>query len=205
MKQCFQSVSLSTLCFAIAAFGNVALMCATVYRVLSPKAEPVYTYTDFDTPLAIPEGLPVVEMTFQESAHFTLSDEFNKPSWATLFGKRSGVGFIHIGPFHHRAVNAARHSRHCVYNMDLDLDRPRNGHLSEHYNHCLWYLRQVFLCNADTTLEDGDFLKKNYTLDRMGSTRECKDWSAAEAWTTRNFLEWAEFNGVFYNTTDSEV
>ncbi|THV07186.1 hypothetical protein K435DRAFT_581864, partial [Dendrothele bispora CBS 962.96] len=52
--------------------------------------------------------------------------------------------------------------------------------------HCLMYLRQIFLCNADLTLEDGDFTGKNYTTQRIADTRKCRDWSTVARWVNQN-------------------
>lgn len=57
------------------------------------------------------------------------------------------------------------------------------------------YLRQVFVCNADVTLEPGDFFAKNLTIDRMGVTRQCRDWKMVDTWMTNKFKEWLAFNG----------
>ena len=65
-----------------------------------------------------------------------------------------------------------------------------------HFIHCLIYMRQLFLCNADMTLEAGDFMTRNLTTDRVGETRRCRDWSTVAAWVDENSREWAEYNGV---------
>ncbi|TCD62360.1 hypothetical protein EIP91_006969 [Steccherinum ochraceum] len=197
------SIAASTVWFSLVAMANVALFCGTMYRKLAPDKELTYSWIDNDTPLEVPTDIPTVEMTFQESARFTLSDESNKPNWLTLFKNRYGIGFTHLGPFHHRFIPASYHSLHCVYNIQLDFDKPNHAtETSLHFIHCLWYLREVFLCNADVSLEDGDFMTKNYTLERMGETRQCKDWTVAADFVSRNFLDWAAYNGVYYNTTD---
>ena len=60
-------------------------------------------------------------------------------------------------------------------------------------------MRQIFLCDADVTLEEGDFAVRNLTLDRAGVTRECRDWSTVARWVDQNFKEWADYNGVSFD------
>lgn len=212
--------SIPATCFIVVAIVNFALLCATVHRVFIPEDDEEYSeynppfhlqvlnisvagWTDHDTPLEVPTDIPTVEMTFQESTRFTLSDDSNKPNWLTLFKTRYGIGFTHLGPFRYRFIPAAYHSLHCVYNMEVDFDKPNHAtETSPHFIHCLWYLREVFLCNADISLEDGDFMKKNYTLERTGETRQCRDWTVAAEFVSQNFLDWAAYNGVYYNSTD---
>lgn len=141
--------------------------------------------------------IPTVEMTFSESSRFTLSNNDSDPNWKTLYTKLFGTGFHHIGPYQFRFITGAYHSLHCVYNMHRALDKPHHiEHQDHHYVHCLMYLQQIFLCNADMTLEVGDFMARNMTTDRVGPTRRCRDWSTAENWIETNFREWAESNGV---------
>lgn len=150
-------------------------------------------------PLETPTGpIPNVEMTYQESSRFEIANySASQPNWDTLIKNQFGIGFHHIGPFHHRFISAAYHSLHCVYTFGRDMEKPNHlNETSHHLVHCMMYLRQLFMCNADSTLEPGDFTAKNFTLDRMGVTRQCRDWRTAAAWIDQNALEWAEYNGV---------
>lgn len=149
----------------------------------------------------MPVGLlPTVEMTFQESTRFTL-DAAGTQNWETLFTNQFGIGFAHLGPYHFRHISGAYHALHCLYSMQGDFDAPDHAkHPSHHFLHCLMYMRQLFLCNADATLEEGDFMARNLTMDRVGHTRQCRDWTVAAAWINQNFKEWAEYNGVSFDT-----
>ncbi|THH23227.1 hypothetical protein EUX98_g7951 [Antrodiella citrinella] len=182
-------------------FVNVLVFVATMYRLFAPEPSIAYSFTDRDNPIEMPTGpIPTVEMTFQESTRFTLTDDTSKPNWETLFTNQFGIGFQHLGPFHYRYISAAYHSLHCVYSMAEDFDKPNHlTHPSHHFIHCLMYMRQIFLCDADMTLEEGDFMMRNITTDRMGVTRECRDWSAVARWVDQNFKEWADFNGVSFD------
>lgn len=81
--------------------------------------------------------------------------------------------------------------------MQRDFDRPNHaGDPSFHFVHCMTYLRQIFICNADMTLESGDFMQLNFTIDRVGQTRKCRDWWNVTAWINENNREWFMLNGV---------
>ena len=148
-----------------------------------------------DYPFEMPTGpVPTVEMTFQESTRFDLSYNDSSDSWKTLISDTYGVGYLHLGPFKHRFHSAAHHSLHCL-NIFASGTR-HNDPFIHHWDHCLMYMRQVFMCNADVTLEPGVSFTRNLTIDRLGVTRQCRDWKAVDAWMTKKFNEWLEFNGV---------
>jgi Mycotoxin biosynthesis protein UstYa len=146
----------------------------------------------------MPVGMiPTVEMIFHESSRFSLSDNDSQINWGTLVDSDYGTGFHHLGPYQFRFISGAYHSLHCAYNMQRALDKPQHlEHPDHHYAHCLMYLQQIFLCDADLTLEDGDFMARNFTTDRIGQTRRCRDWETAAMWLRENFKEWADYNGV---------
>ncbi|KAI0078429.1 hypothetical protein K474DRAFT_923593 [Panus rudis PR-1116 ss-1] len=181
-----------------ACLANALILIGTLIKTFRPEEEELYTWLDRDNPLEMPIGpIPTVEMTFQESRRFSFSDDDSRDNWETLFTNQFGIGFAHLGPFHHRFISAAYHSLHCLYSMTEDFDQPDHlGNPSHHFVHCLMYMRQIFLCNADATLEPGDFMARNLTIDRMGPTRQCRDWTYVGAWIDANFREWSEFNGV---------
>lgn len=84
-----------------------------------------------------------------------------------------------------------------MYYLAHDFEEPDHlGKPSHHVIHCLQYLRQIFLCNADMTLEKGDFLKRNYTVDRVSETRKCRDWKTVGEKVDLNTKEWFEYNGL---------
>lgn len=86
-------------------------------------------------PIEMPIGpLPTVEMTFQESARFGLSDEDSLRNWAVLFNTNSfGLGVQHLGPYHFRYLTSAYHSLHCLYVMHEDFDKPNHVETPSHH------------------------------------------------------------------------
>ncbi|KAI0060424.1 hypothetical protein BV25DRAFT_960899 [Artomyces pyxidatus] len=186
---------------SVMAVINAAILIGTVHRLFSAEPAVLYSNLDKDIPLELPIGpISTVEMTFQESARFTLSDNDSKPNWETLFTNQFGLGFTHLPPYYFRTIAGAYHSLHCVYSLQEDFDKPDHAHNPSHHAiHCLMYMRQIFQCYADGTLEEGDFMTRNLTLDRIGDTRQCRDWSKVAAWTDQNFKEWSDYNGVVWD------
>ena len=204
--------------YFVTAVVNVAVFLGIMYRISFVKDRRTYSrhlfltdpriktqrlsnsagYLDIDYPIEIPVGrIPTVEMTFHETSRFSLSSNDSTANWETLFTNQFGTGFQHLGPYHFRFISGAYHALHCLYKAQLALDKP--DHLEDpdhHFAHCLIYWRQLFLCNADLTLEDGDFMRRNLTTDRIGPTRRCRDWSTVAAWVNENSREWARYNGV---------
>lgn len=145
----------------------------------------------FDTPIG---SVPTVEMTFYESTRYDLAYNNSIGNWQQLLENEYGMGFAHYGPFHHRYLSSAHHSLHCIHMFSTGIGSTDPDSFW-HWGHCLMYMRQAFICNADTTLEPGDFLQKNFTTDRTGATRQCRDWKMVDGWMIETFRKWLKFNG----------
>ncbi|TCD67789.1 hypothetical protein EIP91_011917 [Steccherinum ochraceum] len=151
-----------------------------------------YSYIGVDYPVWLPIELETVEMSFSETARYSLdsSDTFD---WLVLQGLGLGghQGFIRLGPDSRLFAVAMFHELHCISNLAQAFtpQYPRN-HSHHHVQHCLSYLRQLFLCGADVTLEPGDFLARNYTIDTSGITRNCRDWSMVFAEAEASAAQW---------------
>ena len=81
------------------------------------------------------------------------------------------------------------HQLHCLDIMRVGFFTNRTGY-AEHFEHCLQYMREVVVCNADTTLEnahpihyEGEWV---YTADVVGSTHRCKDWTMLRRYLEEN-------------------
>ncbi|EJD50120.1 hypothetical protein AURDEDRAFT_100269 [Auricularia subglabra TFB-10046 SS5] len=99
-----------------------------------------------------------------------------------------------LGPQYRVFITANSHIRHCM----IRLHRALYPQMSEekmtlgHVQHCLNFMRQMVLCNADLTLEPPDVLESY----RSGYTHVCRDWRVArtlawdleDRWTARGNL-----------------
>ncbi|TFK68842.1 hypothetical protein BDN72DRAFT_841320 [Pluteus cervinus] len=155
-----------------------------------------YSYVGQDYPLEYPMGeLDIVAMTLQESVRFELNT--NNPllesEWGTITNYPKGWGRVHLGP-DDRVFNVVfYHQLHCVRQLQRAiLDRNNTIAPREHVGHCLNYLRQTFLCEANPSLEEGDFWERDYEVDRLGDTLVCKDWTKAYEELEKNFERWAD-------------
>jgi hypothetical protein len=58
---------------------------------------------------------------------------------------------------------------------------PETGHGSIHVNHCFEYLRQVILCNMDSTLE-GATVDNAHGTSGWSVSHTCRSYERARAW-----------------------
>ncbi|EJD48816.1 hypothetical protein AURDEDRAFT_136066 [Auricularia subglabra TFB-10046 SS5] len=137
-------------------------------------------------PLATGDDLPIVEMSVEETAHFTLGLT-GRAQWASDVPETAGYGYCRLGPEDRVFALTMFHELHClrILSEAFEHDKP------DHVRHCLSYLRHGILCSADLTLEPGDALDRDFTHSRSGSTRLCRDWSVVYNAMERNWRNWS--------------
>lgn len=136
-------------------------------------------------------------MTLQESLGFNISLPKSDAEWRTFEKIQPGVGYVHLGPYHFRFLSTAQHQFHCLQKMSEALSIPRRSKQPIiHFEHCLEYLRQTYICSADAFLEEGDFMTRNFSVERVQDTRKCRNWQPLITFTNENFEDWKRFNGV---------
>src|ERR1700753_2613050 len=117
-----------------------------------------YKGTDF--PVALDLQLDTVEMEFYDSHRFIVNNTaFDGGLWDST-NSQSG-GFVRLGQDRRVFSIAMFHQLHCVARLHGGLnDNTGDEWQIHHIQHCMNYLRQLFLCAADATLEPGDVLKE---------------------------------------------
>ena len=151
-------------------------------------------YVGDDYPTWYGLDIGTVEMTFEETVHYPLSGAQAETEWNTLRRMDSHHGYIRLGPDKRVLAVAMFHELHCVNTLRKALvDRTHTEGSDHHVQHCLNYLRQLFLCSADSTLEPYDFTNRDFENERLGVTRQCRDWSIVYEETQRNYVEWLEW------------
>ncbi|EJC99620.1 uncharacterized protein FOMMEDRAFT_136338 [Fomitiporia mediterranea MF3/22] len=104
-------------------------------------------------------------------------------------------GRARLGPEYRLFVVAFFHELHCLYEIRSGiLDRNDFSATPHHLCHCFDYLRQLMLCKAMDTLEEGDFMEKDFEQERVGSSLVCKDWEKVYSLLNddnRAWLKWA--------------
>jgi len=134
-----------------------------------------------------------VIMSLHESIRYDINatDEIAKAEWETLNGiVPKGAGRTHLGPDHRVFGVTVFHQFHCL----LWLQRGLVANTAdEHLHHCYNFLRQTILCTGADMLEDGDFMEKDYTRERLGSDLVCHDWSKLYNVLDEKYEDWWEW------------
>ena len=140
--------------------------------------------------------LDPVAMTLHESVRFALgdgSDNAVDKTWGTLFANPPGIGRVHLGEDDRIFAATFIHQLHCIRELTRAFHHPRSNLVSvEHQHHCLSYLRQTLLCDAADTLEEGDFMMRDFEVDRVGDMAVCWDWTKVYDVMGRSYWEWKE-------------
>ncbi|KAJ7284606.1 hypothetical protein C8J57DRAFT_1217019 [Mycena rebaudengoi] len=168
-----------------------------VHQVLDSNS---YSYIGDDFPLMLPGVLDkTVKMVAEESVHFSLSSTPEaKAVWYAAF--YDGDGSVNLGPHHRTFFVSMYHEIHCLQQF-RDTLAERKSFAWGHLHHCLNYMRERALCQADMTLEPGDFRARNFAEDRVGATHICRDWNAVISVVDANWNDWVSVWKEFHNVT----
>ncbi|KZT01769.1 uncharacterized protein LAESUDRAFT_663257 [Laetiporus sulphureus 93-53] len=165
---------------------------------MSTGAQRQHTYIAEDYLLEYPiDHLDPVTMTLHESVHFSLNltDPIVDMEWESLAAHPGGFGRTQLGPDHCLFVLTFYHQLHCLWKFQSTLiNRNDPGASPHHVQHCLNYLHQLFLCDAATTLELGDFMVRDFEQNRVGDTLVCRDWEKVYNVLDSAFVEWSTWS-----------
>lgn len=132
-----------------------------------------------------------VEMILEETVRYDVGSKLSNLEWLSTRAPWGNGGYVRVGDNHHVYGIAMIHQLHCVEMIARALADPGTSVAGPpHIAHCLQYLKQLFLCNADTTLEPYDFLKRDFASHPVGATRTCRNWAAVYAAAAENFSNW---------------
>jgi len=156
------------------------IICLLFSVSLYNKAKVTYDYVGQNFPENLPLNVGTIEMIFDDSIRYSISKNVSFGMWLTKFPV--GAGYIHLGPEDRAFYMAMWHELHCleIIYSSLEPDTETFGGV-EHLQHCLNYLRQYFLCNADDVLEPGD-----YHTETTSFVRKCFDWQTIFDFNARN-------------------
>lgn len=126
----------------------------------------------------------------EESVFYELGTEEAYKQWRSYLDREEHAWFK-LGPRMHAYVHTMSHDLHCLlaFHDAMFAESPKWGHVQ----HCLSYMRQVILCDADLTLEEPDALDRDHTVHRQGDTHVCRDWTAVMEMTERLEESWLKF------------
>jgi len=156
-----------------------------------------FSYVGSDYPVEYPiSKLDTVGMILQETIHYSVDTtadwQIQDEEWMALLKQPEGVGYTHLGEEHRLFLVTFHHQLHCVHQLQLALA----GVIARdqvHIRHCFNYLRQTLLCTSADMLEEGDFMMKDYTYDRIGDALVCKDWERLYNALDEDDREWMKW------------
>lgn len=140
-----------------------------------------------------------VRFVEEESVRFALDSPEANIEW--LSTSPPGTGHVALGPENRAFFVAMFHQLHCLRLFRAALTGQND---QEHTHHCLNYLRQWSLCQADLTLEPGDFTTRDFEQHRVGATHVCKDWgelydSVAINWKDKQLAAVSNYTAVSFS------
>lgn len=136
-----------------------------------------------------------MRMVIEESVHYSIVAHESPQEWLS-FTAFIGDGAVRLGPAHRLFAVSMIHQLHCLRSIRDSMAQSwtdMDNNSRNHAHHCLNYLRDRMLCQADTTLEPGDFAIQNFSRRRSGATHTCTDWKPAFDYVWDNWLEWNAF------------
>ncbi|KAI0259596.1 hypothetical protein BC834DRAFT_1045174, partial [Gloeopeniophorella convolvens] len=166
--------------------------------IAADRTEEAYSWVGDDYPLFYPGMRPLgpVSMTLHETMHFSLdaNDTIATDEWLAMRRYPGGNGFARFGPEKRIMLPVVIHQQHCLQVISVAFTVPGHPYAAPgHLQHCFNYLRQTLLCGALDTLEEGDFMEKNYETDRIGDTLVCEDWEQLFEVVDGNYKAWREW------------
>ncbi|KAG2114534.1 hypothetical protein DEU56DRAFT_188764 [Suillus clintonianus] len=152
----------------------------------TPERQKKFTFMGDDFPESFVD-VGKVKLVVEESVRFALDRPEANTEW--LSTSPPGTGHVALGPDNRAFFVAMFHQLHCLRLFRTALV-GQNHNAEGHAHHCLNYLRQWILCQADLTLEAGDFTTRDFEQHRVGATHVCRDWgeiydSVAVNWQER--------------------
>ncbi|TFK47281.1 hypothetical protein OE88DRAFT_1665975 [Heliocybe sulcata] len=174
---------------------NLAVACFHTVRIVKVRSERhVYSYIGADWPNHFDIAVGPAEMTYEETARYPILGPGADAMWTSLIPE-TNRGYVRLGSDRRVFVVAMFHQLHCLDEIRRSLVDLERASPSAHFHHCMNYLRQHFLCKADTTLEPYDSTQAGMWGQGSiaGFTRECRDWSAVHEAVERNYVEWLDF------------
>lgn len=137
------------------------------------------------------EPLSAVDMTVYESIHFESDGPQAVRNWRSMDAYIPSNGWIRLGPNHRMFAVGMYHEFHCLRRFFHALYQPDHPFANaEHVNHCLGYVKQHILCEADDTLEEGDSMARDFEKDIVQGETICEDWGAVFDFLGNNSAEW---------------
>ncbi|GJE91775.1 hypothetical protein PsYK624_079260 [Phanerochaete sordida] len=132
-----------------------------------------------------------VEMILEETVRYDVGSKLSNLEWLSTRAPWGNGGYVRLGADHSVYGIAMVHQLHCVEMLARALaDATTPMATPPHIAHCLQYLKQLFLCATDTTLEPYDFASHDFAACPVGAARTCRDWAAVYDAADENYGRW---------------
>lgn len=148
----------------------------------------------------LPPAKPVA-LSLHEPSGFSLSpnDSVSDAEWVTMV-YYTREGRVQFGTEQRAFMPSYFHQFHCLRGLERAIVFPgRQDDVNilkapdVHTQHCLNYLRQLFLCNYASSLERGDFMANSFAPGTTGSDLVCQDWEVLFSEMDRRNMEFQQW------------
>ncbi|THV02667.1 hypothetical protein K435DRAFT_716844 [Dendrothele bispora CBS 962.96] len=154
-----------------------------------------YSLKGEDFPRFLPNKLPSpVLMKIEETVHYLPPYPEAETEW--IYNSPLGTGSYRFetDSGHRLFFVMLFHQFHCLRRIENAFNTaPIDDKEWWHLEHCYHLLRQTTLCEADMTLEEGDFVKRNFTERPFGAVHVCRDWDWLYDEIGYNYLHWRRY------------
>ncbi|KLO06026.1 hypothetical protein SCHPADRAFT_946432 [Schizopora paradoxa] len=163
------------------------------------RDQATFSYIGNDSPRMLPVSLPDVLVTADDFVEYELYGEQATKEWGKQVPRGNGV--VRLGAYHREFVVAGGHELHCLLRLVKAINIPEDPTSKlEHSGHCLNYIRERILCDADLTLEPFELLDLDSDDEVKKATPPhiCKDWTKMLGALHDDLEEWehSEYNLV---------
>lgn len=141
----------------------------------------------------------------EDSPHYALNSSDADAEWQSIY-PGGQQGFVHLGPNKRFFSLSLYHQIHCLESLrNAILNRGHHAHDAadgmrkrdvEHSAHCLNYLRQTIMCNADLTLEPEVVEGTQDVGEGLAAVHVCRDWSKIHEFARQNWEDWEKWKGL---------
>lgn len=144
-----------------------------------------------DLQIGIPSYIRGYESDFarlyvEETVRYNPSHIHGNEEWS--HGLPEGMGSWRMPGTDRALFSSMSHQLHCIGLFAKETLAASEGWERDwHVQHCFNFIREMILCHPNLTLEPGNFLDMNYTVQRAGTEHICRDWTKV----------WAEVDGNF--------
>ena len=143
----------------------------------------------------LPRDVDTVLVPVEESVHYAILGARADREWLSL--AEPSFGYVRLGPKDRVFVVTMFHELHCLRMLNRAFSKLPGATVG-HIKHCLNYIRQGILCQPDLTLEPGNFEDRDFSVERIGGTHTCRDWTELYDAVEDTWAEWNRYKSTHH-------